>query len=52
MIEKIERYYLEISSEDNFEKKSKPSENYIIQLIEPSDFELNKFFYKLSLLSF
>ncbi len=46
MIEKIERYYLEISSEDNFEKKSKPSENYIIQLIEPSDFELNKFFYK------
>ncbi len=46
MIEKIERYYLEISSEDDFEKKQKPSEDYIIQLLEPSNFELNKFFYK------
>ena len=46
MIEKIDRYYLEISFKDNFEKKQKPSEDYLIQLIEPSNFELNKFFYK------
>ena len=46
MIEKIDRYYLEISFKDNFKKKQKPSEDYLIQLIEPSNFELNKFFYK------
>ena len=46
MIEKIDRYYLEILFEDNFKKKSKPSEDYNIELIDSNNFEINKFFYK------
>ena len=46
MIEKIDRYYLEISIEDNFKIKLKPSEDYKIELLESNNFELNKFFYK------
>ena len=46
MIEKIDRYYLEILSNDNFKKKSKPSKDYFIELIDPANFEINKFFYK------
>ena len=46
MIEKIDRYYLEISPEDEFKIKLKPSVEYTIKLLEPVNFEINKFFYK------
>ncbi len=46
MIQKIDRYYLEIFPKDNFKKKSKPSKNYKIHLTNPANFEINKFFYK------
>jgi len=46
VIEKIDRYYLEINSIDNLKNKIKPSEKYFLELIKPEDFELNKFFYK------
>tara|TARA_B100001059_G_scaffold234789_1_gene278253 strand:- start:67 stop:570 length:504 start_codon:yes stop_codon:yes gene_type:complete len=46
MKEKIFRNYLEIRSPDDFIEVKKPSQNYFIDLINPSDFQLNKFFYK------
>ena len=46
MIEKIDRYYLEITSSDYLKAKSKPTEDLVIELIDPISFELNKFFYK------
>ena len=46
MIEKIDRYYLEILSSDYLKAKSKPVEDLVIELIDPISFELNKFFYK------
>ena len=46
MIEKIDRFYLEISSIEQLKEKKKPLENLKIELINPENFELNKFFYK------
>ncbi len=46
MIEKIDRYYLQISSNDIINEKSKPSESFKLELADPCNFELNKFFYK------
>ena len=46
MIEKIERYYLEIKFLENLKIKNKPSEEYYLELVEPKDFQLNKFLYK------
>jgi len=46
VIEKIDRYYLEILSSDYLKAKSKPVEDLVIELIDPINFELNKFFYK------
>jgi len=44
--EKIFRNYLEIKSHKDFKAVKKPSENYFVELIDPKDFQLNKFFYK------
>jgi ribosomal protein S18 acetylase RimI-like enzyme len=44
--EKIFREYLEIKSLEDFKEEKKPSENYSIDLVDPVDFQLNKFFYK------
>jgi len=44
--EKIYRSYLEIKSLGELKEVKKPSENYFIELVEPKDFQLNKFFYK------
>tara|TARA_B110001454_G_C12583162_1_gene376972 strand:+ start:197 stop:700 length:504 start_codon:yes stop_codon:yes gene_type:complete len=44
--EEIFRKYLEIKSLDDFKEVKKPSENYLLDLVEPKDFQLNKFFYK------
>ena len=46
MTEKIYRKYLEITSLDNFIEVKKPSEKYSVTLVNPKDFQLNKFFYK------
>ena len=46
MTEKIYRSYLEIKSLGELKKIKKPSENYFIELADPKDFQLNKFFYK------
>jgi len=44
--EEIFRKYLEIKSLDDFKEVKKSSENYLLDLVEPKDFQLNKFFYK------
>ena len=46
MTEEVKRNYLEINSLKDLQESKKPSDDYIIKLIEPTDFQLNKFFYK------
>ena len=46
MTEKIYRNYLEIRSISELKEVKKPLENYFVELAEPKDFQLNKFFYK------
>jgi len=46
VIEEILRSYLELKSLDNLKETKKPSKNYSIELVDPKDFQLNKFFYK------
>jgi ribosomal protein S18 acetylase RimI-like enzyme len=42
----VKRNYLEINSIKDLQESKQPSEDYIVDLIEPTDFQLNKFFYK------
>jgi len=44
--EEVKRNYLEINSLNDLKEGKQPSQDYIVNLIEPSDFQLNKFFYK------
>ena len=46
MKEKIFRNYLELESLKDFNEVKKPSEDYSVELANPKDFQLNKFFYK------
>ena len=46
MIEEIFRNYLEIKSFKDFKEVKKPSKDYSVELTDPKDFQLNKFFYK------
>jgi len=46
VIEEVKRNYLEINSLKDLKEGNKPSENYSLDLIDPIDFQLNKFFYK------
>ena len=46
MIEKISRTYLEIKSLNDLNEVERPTEDYSINLVDPIDFQLNKFFYK------
>ena len=46
MKEKIFRNYLELKSIKDFKEVKKPSEDYSVELVNPKDFQLNKFFYK------
>ena len=46
MKEKIYRKYLEIKSFEDFKEVKKPIGNYTVRIVEPKDFQLNKFFYK------
>ena len=42
----IKRNYLEINSLEELKDKKKPSEDYSLILVDPMNFQLNKFFYK------
>ena len=46
MTEEVKRNYLEISSINDLNEGNKPSEDYSLNLIDPINFQLNKFFYK------
>ena len=46
MKEEVKRNYLEINSLQDLNEKKKPSEDYYLSLIDPINFQLNKFFYK------
>ena len=46
MIEKIERYYLEINSIEDLKTKQIPSDNFFLKEADKDKFDLNKFFYK------
>ena len=46
MTQNVERSYLEIKSLQDLKKTPKPHEDYSINLLDPVNFQLNKFFYK------
>ena len=46
MTEKIFRNYLEIKSLEDFKEVKISSQNSSVELVNPKDFQLNKFFYK------
>ena len=46
MSEEVTRNYLEINSLNDLNEVSEPSSDYSLILIEPDNFQLNKFFYK------
>ena len=46
MKEKIFRNYIEIKSLKEFKEVKKLSDDYSVELVDPKDFQLNKFFYK------
>ena len=46
MSKKVERNYLDIISLKNLSEIDKPSNNFDVRLVNPPDFQLNKFFYK------
>ena len=46
MTEEVKRNYLEINSLQDLKEGIKPSDDYSLSLIDPINFQLNKFFYK------
>ena len=46
MSKKVDRNYLEIQSLDDLVESKNPSNQFFIELIDPANFQLNKFFYK------
>ena len=46
MTQEVKRNYLEIKSIQDLKEGNKPSEDYSLSLINPINFQLNKFFYK------
>jgi len=44
--EKVQRNYLQINSIQDLIEAAKPTVNYSLNLLEPTNFQLNKFFYK------
>ena len=46
MTEEVKRNYLDIHSLEDLKEVNKPSEDYSLTLIDPINFQLNKFFYK------
>ena len=46
MTKEVKRSYLEINSLNELKESLEPPDNYSLNLLEPIDFQLNKFFYK------
>ena len=46
MTQEVKRNYLEINSLQDLKEGYKPSDNYSLSLVDPINFQLNKFFYK------
>ena len=46
MTQEVKRNYLEINSIEDLNQASKPSDDYSLELLDPINFQLNKFFYK------
>ena len=46
MTQEVQRNYLEINSIQDLNEVTKPSKNCSLSLLEPINFQLNKFFYK------
>ena len=46
MTREVKRNYLEINSLEDLNQGSKPSNEYSLNLLDPVNFQLNKFFYK------
>ena len=46
MTQEVKRNYLEINSLKDLNQRSKPSDDYSLNLLYPPNFQLNKFFYK------
>ena len=46
MTKEVKRNYLEINSLEDLNERSKPSDDYSLNLLDPINFQLNKFFYK------
>ena len=46
MTQEVKRNYLEINSLKDLNQGSKPSDEYSLNLLDPINFQLNKFFYK------
>ena len=46
MIEEVKRNYLEINSLHDLNEVDPPSDDYSLNLLDPINFQLNKFFYK------
>ena len=46
MTQEVKRNYLEINSIQELNQGSKPSDDYTLNLLNPINFQLNKFFYK------
>ena len=46
MTHKVKRSYLEIKSLEDLKKVPEPPEDYSLNLLDPINFQLNKFFYK------
>jgi ribosomal protein S18 acetylase RimI-like enzyme len=44
--QEVQRNYLEINSIEDLNKVTDPQEKYSLNLLEPQNFQLNKFFYK------
>ena len=46
MTQKVQRNYLEINSIRDLREVPRPSKEYSVNLLDPIDFQLNRFFYK------
>ncbi len=46
MTQEVQRNYLEINSIQDLNEVTKPTEDYSLDLLNPINFQLNKFFYK------
>ena len=46
MTQEVQRNYLEINSIEDLNKVTDPREEYSLNLLDPQNFQLNKFFYK------